>query len=136
MAEADLTKQDLTIMMQSYENMILMHKTVLDQQGHIINTLKDVIMKQDEISGKQMSSVTLLQGVTGKLDECSEKLSKSQEKLDRQSDNLIDKLNGHNIDSIKEHGKIKNRLYVAYGGSGVIIIALLGIIWKIWGGGS
>jgi hypothetical protein len=129
-----LTQNDLNLMMQSYENMILMHKTVLDQQTKTIDLLKEIVTKQDAISTKQMSSCNLLNGVGGKLDECSTKLSDSQIKLDGVGEKIKDKLESHNLDSVKEHGKIKNRIYVAYAGSGVIIIALISVIYKIWGG--
>lgn len=126
----DITKNDLKIYMDSYENMILLHKTVLDQQTEMTRLLTDVVENQNQISGKQMTTCTAIQGITTKLDECSDKLTGSGDKLDLSTEKLKEKLADHNEESIKEHGKIKNRVYIAYGISGTIIIGLLGLLWK------
>jgi len=126
----DITKNDLKIYMDSYENMILLHKTVLDQQTEMTKLLTEVVANQNKISGKQMSTCTALQGITTKLDECSDKLTDSGDKLNTTTDKLKEKLSDHNTESIKEHNKIKNRVYIAFGLSGTIIIGLLGLLWK------
>ena len=126
----DITKNDLTLMMQSYENMILMHKTVLDQQSEMTDLLYKVVENQNQISQKQMSTCSSLEGITKQLDDCSEKLSKSRDKIESTSTTLTDKLATHDKESIKEHSKIKNRVYIAYGLSGTIILGVLGLLWR------
>lgn len=126
----DLTKNDLKIYMQSYENMILMHKTVLDQQSIMTQLLSDIVKNQNKISDKQMSICTAIQGITTKLDDCSSKLTNAGSKIDNATDKLKEGLSNHDKESLKEHDKIKNRLYIAYGLSGTIIIGLIGLIWK------
>jgi len=126
----DLTKNDLKIYMQSYENMILMHKTVLDQQSIMTQLLSDVVKNQNKISDKQMSTCTAIQGITTKLDDCSSKLTNAVSKIDTATDKLKEDLTNHDKESLKEHNKIKTRLYIAYGLSGTIIIGLIGLIWK------
>jgi len=126
----DITKNDLKIYMDSYENMVLLHKTVLDQQTTMIELLSEVVNNQNKISEKQMKTCTTLQGITTKLDECSTKLTLGGEKLNNTTDKLKEKLQDHDKESLKEHNKIKNRLYIAYGLSGTIIIGLIGLILK------
>lgn len=129
----DITKNDLALMMQSYENMILMHKTVLDQQSEMTTLLSQVVDNQNKIAGKQMSTCSSLEGITKQLDDCSDKLSKSQTKLDSTSEKITEKVSSHHTESIKEHSKIKNRIYIAYGLSGTIILGLLGLLATIGG---
>ena len=126
----DITKNDLKIYMDSYENMVLLHKTVLDQQTSMTELLRDVVENQNKISKKQMTTCTTLQGITTKLDECSTKLTAGGEKLDTTTDKLKEKLTDHDKESLKEHNKIRNRLYIAYGLSATIILGLIGLILK------
>lgn len=126
----DITKNDLKIYMDSYENMILLHKTVLDQQTTMTELLSEVVNNQNKISEKQMKTCTTLQGITTKLDECSTKLTVGGEKLDTTTDKLKEKLSDHDKESLKEHNKIKNRLYIAYGLSATIILGLIGLMIK------
>lgn len=130
MSDGDLTKNDLKIYMQSYENMILLHKTVLDQQTGMTQLISDIVQNQNKISDKQMTTCTAIQGITTKLDDCSSKLTDAGIKLDTSSIKFTEDLNNHDKESLKEHSKIKNRLYIAYGLSGTIIIGLVGLIWK------
>ena len=127
---ADITQNDLNLMMQSYENMILMHKTVLDQQTTMTELLGEVVKNQSNISTKQMSVCTTLEGVVKQLDTCSVQLSKSQEKMDTTDKSLTKDLNTHNVESVKEHGKITNKIYIAFGLSGTIILGLIGLLLK------
>lgn len=127
----DITKNDLKIYMNSYENMILMHKTVLDQQGNMTKLLSDIVINQNSISSKQMKTCTEITAITTKLNDCSKILSDAVSKIDDSSTKLQDGLNSHDKESLKEHGKIKNRLYIAYGLSGTIIIGLIGLVWKL-----
>lgn len=127
----DITKNDLKIYMNSYENMILMHKTVLDQQSSMTKLLSDIVLNQNNISDKQMKTCTEITGITTKLNDCSTKLSDAVTKIDTSTTNLQNGLTSHDKESLKEHNKIKTRLYIAYGLSGTIIIGLIGLGWRI-----
>jgi hypothetical protein len=126
----DLTKNDLKIYMQSYENMILMHKTILDQQAVMTGLLSDIVNNQNKISEKQMKTCSSIQGITTKFNECSEKFTTAGTEIKSTTVKLTNDLISHDKESLKEHNKIKNRLYIAYGLSGTIIMGLVGLIWK------
>ena len=136
-----LTIGDLQMMMDSYQNMFLMHKTVLDQQTTMSEMLKDIIKKQDEISGKQMSTCTNLQSVAKGLDDCLVNLKDTTNSLNHFEDKMRDKVedvktvvNNHDKESVKTHGTIINKVYLAWGISGSIILGLLALIWKLFFG--
>lgn len=137
-----LTIGDLQMMMDSYQNMFLMHKTVLDQQSAMSDMLKEIIKKQEAISGKQMSTCTNLQSVTLKLDDCLNSLGKTTDSLNHFEDKMRDKVEDikttvkdHDKESVTSHEKITNKIHLAWIGSGTVILGMLTIVWKIFFGG-
>lgn len=117
MPEDNLTKDDLMLLMESYRNMIELHKTILDQSSKTIEKLDNITNKQDSISTKQGTVCNNLHAITGKLDSVIGSQSLHHQKLEE-----------HHVESIKTHGKLANKIHLGWIGMGTIILAIIGLV--------
>ena len=56
-----LTKSDIDLLMETYQNMFLMHKTVLDQQTSIHDCLKRVLDNQKGITENYQELIKIVE---------------------------------------------------------------------------
>lgn len=123
--EQNLTKNDLNLLMESYKNMFLLHQTILDQQTQMSELLEKIVDKQSK-------SCNELEKVSSTLKDCVTILRENQKDFRDNINNVSDKISSHDATSIDGHGKIRNRIYLAMGGSATVIVALIGLIWKLY----
>lgn len=139
MSEENLTKDDLILLMDSYKNMISMHQTILEQTARVIESLTGISLKQESILGIQGNVCNNLSEIVRKLDDCIKRLKDSNEKIDlvretvgdnvkSLSDSIKEKINNHNVKSIEDHGKIKDKIHLGWIGMSSIIISIIGLI--------
>lgn len=126
--DKQLTRTDLELLMESYQNMILMHQNVLDQQTTMSGKLSQIIERQNEISKYQLEACRDLSVITPKLDSTISGLKDTQRGLDKIGDDVLKELDVIMRDNIKDHGAITSKIYKAWIGTGAIIIALIAII--------
>jgi hypothetical protein len=117
MPEDNLTKDDLMLLMESYRNMIEYHQTILEQSTKTIEKLDSITTKQDIISTKQNSTCIHLKSITNKLDSVIGSSADHHKEL-----------HDHNIESIKTHGKLANKIHVGWVGMGSIIVGIIAIV--------
>lgn len=127
MPEDNLTKDDLVLLMESYRNMITMHQTILDQSTKTIEKLDGIATRQDLISTKQGNICGSLGKITERLDDCSGSLKNANQNIDNMEKKIVDELNTHEKQSISDHGKLTNKIYLGWIGMGTIIIGLIGL---------
>jgi uncharacterized coiled-coil protein SlyX len=133
-----LSKDDLFLLMESYRNMIQLHSTLVEQQKSIMELQHTLIAKQDNISMKQVKTCDQLALIASKLDDCSNNLIKTNDNIQLACNNIDkninggietvkDKMNGNQVEITKQHSGITNRVYIAMGLMGTIVIALIGL---------
>ncbi len=132
-----LTRKDLALLMESYQNMFLMHKNILDQQTTMSDSLKEIIKTQNAIVTSQSKDYNKLNNIVTKLDTVADQLEKTYDGIDKTEDKLRDKIDdlkadikGHNDNFLSFLGSINAKFYIAYGGSATIILALLALFFK------
>lgn len=129
MAENNLlTKDDLVLLMESYKNMISMHQTILEQSNRTIDSLSEIVNRQESISVKQQSTCGILNDVSKKLDICAEKLDITRTKVDSLQSTIKEKITEHDINSLKSHEKISTKIQIGWIGMGTIILAILSLV--------
>lgn len=104
---ADLSKDDLILLMESYKNMIQLNTTLIEQQ-------KAILYKQETILDKQ--------------NVVCDKLDRLLSKLDNSFLCIKDRVGELDKNCIKDHASIRNRLYISVGLMTTIILGLLGIL--------
>jgi hypothetical protein len=134
------TKSDLVLLMESYNNMMRMHETVLNQQTEIIDMQKKITEKQDATINKQGSTCNKLNIVANRLDDCAIKLKETSVALNNVEDNIVYKvedtksiITDYSIKSIEAHSSIKNKIYLGWIGMGTLAIGLVAIITMLLG---
>ncbi|MBR9682634.1 MAG: hypothetical protein GOV02_03075 [Candidatus Aenigmarchaeota archaeon] len=126
-----LTKNDLALLMESYQNMFLMHKNILDQQSDMSDDLKKIIDTQNEIVKGQSTDLNEIGKIVNTLDSLSSKLEKTYDSLDTTEGKLIEKIDQHNVELVKFAGSITNKVYLAWVGSATVILGLIGLFLKL-----
>ena len=128
-------QSDLVLLMESYNNMMRMHETVLSQQTEIIEMQKKITEKQDSTITKQGTTCSKLSTVVSRLDDCAIKLKETYSALNTVEDNIVYKvedtksiITDYSIKSIEAHSSIKNKIYLGWIGMGTLAIGLMAII--------
>lgn len=104
--DKSLTKDDLVILMESYRNMITMHQTILDQSAKTVDKLDIIATKLDGLFSKQSNMCNSLSSIK----------------------ETVNKIESHEIESIKNDGKIMNRIYLGWIGMGTIIMGIISTV--------
>jgi len=123
----NLTRDDLKLLMESYQNMILMHHTVLDQQSKMSEQLTVIIDNQVVITKHQSDACHELQIIAPKLKEVAVELKNNTSDIDDMEEKLLAKLTEHITENIRDHNSIINKIYFAWIGTGTIIIGLIAL---------
>lgn len=114
---AEINKDDLMLMMDIYKESIATSTALSRQQNVTIEHQKDLITEQRSINNN-------ISKLIDRLDDHSISLTQMQSKV-------IEKVGSNNELCAKEFGSVKNQMYIAYVGMGTIIIAILGLIFKL-----
>lgn len=115
------SKDDLYIMMKSYENNIVLNTTLLEQQKLTVECQKKVITKQEYI-------YELIKNLVEKIQNNSSSIKDVQEEIQNINSMLIEdsKSRSTNISILsKEHNRINIKLY---GAIGTLVVIVLGLI--------
>lgn len=143
--EKSLSREDLTLLMESYRNTIELHTTLLEQQKQVLQFQHTIIEKQDSILGKQSKVCDKLTDVTKHLETCASNIAESNKSItatylsikkdvEDEVEKVGDKIEGTRVENVTQHSAITNKIYVGMVGSGMIIITLIGLLIKLSGG--
>ena len=113
---SDLSKEDLTLLLDSYKKQVELNTQVLTQQQNLIIRMDSMI----EIHKETCHNI-----------------SKVADKVDNQEKNtmegfvkLAEKVGDSRKESLKEHNSLNLRIYVAFGLLGLIILNLIALYLK------
>lgn len=131
-----LSRDDLMLLMDSYRNTIQMHTTLVEQQKVVIGLQHELLTKQDSILNKQDVLCRSMESISKNLEGCAERFREATTLVTSKCDELNSQISGKvegvetkvdrsTLDSVKEHGSLKLRLYIAMGGMILIILSLV-----------
>lgn len=106
---SDLSKEDLSLLMDSYKKQVELNTQVLTQQQNLIVRMDSMI----EIHKETCHNI-----------------NKVADKIDDHSKNMSEKLNSDRKESLKEHNDIKFKIYIAMSLMGAIILNLIALYLK------
>ena len=112
----DLSKEDLTLLLDSYKKQVELNTQVLTQQQNLISRMDSMI----EIHKETCHNISK---VADKVD------SQEKENIENTA-KILERVSLERRESLKEHEAIKNRIYIALVGMGVIILNLIAIYLK------
>lgn len=135
---------DLKLLMDNYQNMIQLNTVLLEQQKHVIELQHEIIRRQDSISIKQNTTCNKLDNIATTLATCVSTLQETiknttnscadiESNLGNKVGNTGNKVDSLHLDMVKQHSKITNKIYVALGGSVLVILALVGLLITAYG---
>lgn len=139
-----LKVSDLKLLMDNYQNMIQLNTIILEQQKKIIELQQQVMSKQETASKNQERTCDRLDSVVEKLGICIEKLEKTndviyaacegiEQNIIKRVDHVDDSFSSFAIDTTKQHSGINKSVYIAWVGTGTVIVALVSLLITVFG---
>lgn len=120
-----LSKEDVFLMMKSYENNVKYNTQLYDrqevlvkEQAKVIDNLKDITLEQQKVN---VQLETLVKTLTEHNTLCNTGVTNINKSI----------TDGH-INNVKEHSKLRYHLVAISGGLVVVIVALISALGKMW----
>lgn len=145
-----LNYTDLRIVMETYQNVIQLNTLLVEQQKQILELQKELVKSQTSVSDKQFKINEKIESMIKKVEKETDNFHKEVKELDAalherfnstegsihgRFDSTDGKVvetktlvNSMNLDMVKQHSGLTNKLYIALVGSGLIILALIGLL--------
>lgn len=134
-----ISRDDLFLLIGSYKNTVEMYMSIVEKQNEISATQAKILDTQNKIIESQITSLNEFSKVAGELhiyiDQIKEMktslsttTSANQTALTSALKGVIDKIDNHNLGSVKNHGTTRTRLYIALGSTLGIVGSLITMI--------
>jgi hypothetical protein len=135
---------DLKLLMDNYQNVVQLNTILLEQQKKIIELQQQIMTKQEAETKNQERTCDRLDSVVEKLRICIEKLEKTNDviyaacedierNIIKRVDHVDDSFTRFSVDTVKQHSGINRNVYVAWIGTGTVIVALVGLLITVFG---
>lgn len=121
-----LSRDDLFLMLKSYENNIQQNTLVLEQQKQILDKQDNILKKQSDLCGAMSDIIKELGNYSDKIVSMKDGVS------DKVSDITVQMAKDRSAE-IKEHSGLNLKLYVAWGGTALVIISLISLLYQFAG---
>ena len=124
----------LKLLMDNYQHVVQLNTILLEQQKQIVELQKEVVKNQESISKNQSNIYEKISGILpGGFKETNENIDNKYKCLDDAMHGRFDStilkvedtktsVNSLNLDMVKQHSGITNKLYVALVGSAVVLL--------------
>lgn len=137
---------DLKLLMENYQNVVQLNTLLLEQQKQIIELQKDLVKSQTTISERQSKVYSNINDLINKIDSQTNTFvqlnnlvqSKASDMdlafhgrfntTDQKVDEAKSSVTTMNLDMVKQHSGLTNKIYIALVGSGVIILTVLSLL--------
>lgn len=140
-AQIGLNFSDLKLLMDTYQNMIQLNTILLEQQKRVIELQQSIIKKEETNSIKQEQIYVKIDDVGKNMFSCIKNLEEINKSMKISHDDLYKKvceefkessstLTSVKVENIQQSSSIKNKIYIAFVGMGIIIITLLGVLFN------
>lgn len=126
---ASLDREDLYLLMESYQNTIALNTTLLERQEILNANIERVIKELIAICGNQAKTLEELRGFKTAAHDDSEKAKAAAHD---DNEKILAALDAGRLAEVKEHSAHNNRIYIALAGMISIILALIGLLVKVW----
>jgi len=141
---------DLKLLMENYQNVIQLNTLLLEQQKQIIELQKELVKSQTIISERQAKVYSNIDELVSKVNsqkdtfvqlsnlvqnKASDMDSAFHDRFnmtDKKVDDTKSAVSSMNLDMVKQHSGITNKVYIALVGSGLIVLSLLGMLTTYW----
>ena len=121
-----LSRDDLFLMLKSYENYIQQNTIVLGQQ-------KQILDKQDHLLKKQSDLCNGMSEIIGKLGTYSDKIIEMKDGVSTNVSDIKIEMTKNRLAQVKEYSGLNLKMYVAWGGTAIVILSLISLLHQFAG---
>ena len=134
---------DLRMLLDNYQNIIQMNTLMIEQQKQLLITQKELINRCEGSHINQIKFQSNMVLVIDKTNICIQNLSDMHDivtnvytKLDNlvteKFDRIESKIETMNLNNVKDHGGLTNKLYIALGSSATVVISLVALLTVVY----
>jgi len=121
-----LSRDDLFLMLKSYENYIQQNTIVLGQQQQILDKQDHILKKQSDLCGG-------MSDIIDKLGNYSDKIVSMKEGVSTSVSDIKIEMSKYRLAEVREHSGLNLKMYVAWGGTAVVIMSLVSLLYQFAG---
>ena len=127
-----MSRDDLFLLMQSYENTVQLNTTLLNQHQKLLEDSKSLLEKHSEIIVNLNSLTDKQQRISETITTIVDKISILSEHHERNIENIEVKLDEHRVECLKDHNQQKTKIMVIGAAIGGVGVTLLGLVVQMW----
>jgi hypothetical protein len=129
---SDLSRDDLFLLMQSYENTVQLNTTLLNQHKQLLEDSSNILKKHSEIIINLNSLTDKQQKISDTLSDIILKITDLSDHNQKQIDDIEKKIDEHRVESLNNHNQQKTKIMIVGAAIGTVVITLLGIVGQMW----
>lgn len=127
-----MSRDDLFLLMQSYENTVQLNTTLLNQHQKLLDDSKSLLEKHSDIIINLNSLADKQQKISEKNTTIINKITTLSEHHERNIENIDIKIDDHRVETLKDHNQLKTKIMVIGALIGTVGITLLTLIGQMW----
>ena len=128
----ELSRDDLFLLMQSYENTIKLNTMLLEQHKQLIEDQNKILTKQIESTTKLSNIFNGIEAIGATLSASLEEIRERKNDIDQVKETINQKLNEQHLEQIKLFGSLKMGLNITYVAITSLVISLLGLSYTVF----
>jgi len=121
----DLSRDDLFLLLQSYENTVKSNQTLLEQQKRIIENHTELLKQQQDV-------ITNTNEILRKAETFDEDLSSHSTNCENKTESIENQIGANTVENIKSHSNLNVRMIMIATGLGGIVISLIALLERVW----
>ncbi len=127
-----MSRDDLYLLMQSYENTVQLNTTLLNQHQKLLDDSNALLKKHSETSANLNALTDKLERISETLSVVITKIAELSEHHEKNIYNIEEKIDIHRLETVTDHSQQKTRITVVGAAVGTVVITLLTIIGQLW----
>jgi len=128
----ELSRDDLFLLMQSYENTIKLNTMLLEQHKQLIEDQNKILTKQIESTTKLGTIFDGIEAIGSALSDSLQEIRERKNDIEQVKDTIQEKMNEHHLENIKLFGNLKMGMNITYIAISSLIVSLLGLSYTVF----
>jgi len=128
----ELSRDDLFLLMQSYENTIKLNTMLLEQHKKLIEDSNKILSRQIESTTKLGVIFDGIETIGSTLSHSLQEIRDRKNDIDQVKETVHEKMNSYHLEHIQLFGSLKTGLNITYVAITSLVISLLGLIYTVF----
>jgi len=128
----ELSRDDLFLLMQSYENTIKLNTMLLEQHKQLIEDQNKILTKQIESTTKLSTIFEGIETIGSTLSDSLQEIRERKNDIEQVKDVIQEKMNDYHVENVKHFGSIKLGMNITYVAIASLVVSLIGLTYTVF----